>query len=109
MISPKEQSQILAEVESILREHGIVGVPAEGHIAALDFVRVREIAHRVLHGDMNREELSALTPEMTAELSVMVKHLIALRSSASVRQLEGLNPYYSAYNPGIIRDGIKEP
>ena len=108
MTLPAEQDQILAEVESILPDHGVVGKPDESHLTLHDVVQLREIALHMIHGDMDREQLSALTPEMTAELSTMVQNLIALRSSLSVRQLEELNPYYSAFQPRVVRDGAKK-
>ena len=104
MTSPTEQAQIRAEVESVLRDYGIVGKPDEANLSMSDIVRLREIARRVIHGYMDREELSALTPEMAAELSLMVRQLFALRSSTSVRQLEETNPYYSASQPKVVKD-----
>lgn len=108
MTSPTEQAQIRAEVESVLRDYGIVGKPDDSSLPVRDFVRLREVALRVIHGDMDKEELSAMTPEMTAELPATVQHLIALRSSKSVRQLEELNPYYSAFQPRVVRDRVKK-
>jgi hypothetical protein len=108
MASPIEQAQIRAEVESVLRDYGIVGKPDEANLSVSDIVRLREIALRVIHGDMDREELSIMTPEMTAELSAIVQHLIALRSSTPVRELEEINPYYSAFQPKVIWDRGKE-
>jgi hypothetical protein len=45
---------------------------------------------------------------MNVELDRIVRHLIALKSSTSVRQLEELNPYYSAFQPKVVRDGAEK-
>jgi hypothetical protein len=108
MTSPAEQDQIRAEIEFIMHGHGIPAGADESDLPVADVVMLREIARRVIHGDMDREQLSSLTPEMSAALDSMVRHLIALKSSTSVRQLEELNPYYSAFQPKVVRDGVKK-
>jgi hypothetical protein len=101
------QAQILAEVETVLRNHGIVTNPNDAQLPLEEAVRLRGMALRIIQGDVDDADLSALTPDMNAELATLIQDLIALRSSPSVRQLERLNPYYSAFEPRIIRDGHK--
>lgn len=108
MTSPAEQNQIRTEIESVMRGYGIPAKADESDLPVSDVVMLREIARRVIHGDMDREQLSSLTPEMSVELDRIVRHLIALKSSTSVRQLEELNPYYSAFQPKVVRDGAEK-
>ena len=108
MTSSAEQNQIQAEIESVMRGHSIPTKADESDLPVSDVVMLREIARRVINGDMDREQLSSLTPEMNVELDRIVRHLIALKSSTSVRQLEELNPYYSAFQPKVIRDKAKK-
>lgn len=108
MTSSSEHAQVRAEVESVLRNDGIGVASDEPPSRVPDDARLRELALRIIQGDMDLEKISALTPEMTAELSAIIENLIALSTSTSIQQLELLNPYYSAFRPKVVRDRAKK-
>jgi hypothetical protein len=102
-----EREQIRSEVEAILQEYGVTPSIAS-HLSPADALRLRDIARRVINGDMDREELSSLSEGLAAELSVTVQRLMALKSAGTIRELEELNPYYTIFQPVVVRDSLRE-
>jgi hypothetical protein len=108
MTSSAEQDQVQTEIESVMRDHAIPVSADESDLPMSDLVMLREIALRVVHGDMDRELFSSLRPEMRIHLDRIVRDLIALKYSTAVQQLEEVNPHYSAFQSKVVRDGVKE-
>lgn len=103
MANGNERAEILSEVSGILRDHGIVPDPATS-LSAEDAVLVRDVALRIIRGDIDREELLSLSDSLTNEVTMAVQRLMALKDTRPIRELEERNPYYSAFQPKVIRD-----
>jgi hypothetical protein len=103
MTSRTEQDQIRAEVESVLRDHGIPK-PEPSQQNTSDLALLREIALRIIRGHVDRSEISDLGEDAAAELADMVQNLISLRNSPTIQDLEASNPYYTVSQSEVIRD-----
>jgi hypothetical protein len=103
-----ERDVIRAEVESALRNYG---VPQSEELVTLtgdELIRVRAIASRIVHGDVDKDELSNLTESVRGAVAAAVQRLMELRSSSRVQELQTINPYYSVSQPRVIHDNAAE-
>jgi hypothetical protein len=104
MAQRNERAEILAEVGGVLRDHGVTSDLATS-LSAEDAVHVRSVALRIIQGDIDREELLALSEGLANEVTITVQRLMALKNTPPIRDLEERNPYYSVFQPKVIRDG----
>jgi hypothetical protein len=105
MISNVERTAIRTEIEAILKDYGI-GPPQEVDLSAEDSLRARTIATRLMHGDMDRHELSKLDDTIGRAVAIAAQRLMTLRNSIPIRQLQKTNPYYSVFQAKIVRDRV---
>jgi hypothetical protein len=107
-----ERAQISAEVGSAWRESGIEAEPSRDMPTTPEAKWLREQATGIIQGDLNSEELASLTPELTKKLSKTTRKLIALTTTPSIRQLEVVNPRFSAFQAKVVKDmadGVDDP
>lgn len=109
-----ESNSLRAEIEAIFNKHGIAQqqVTLPTTLSGDDSQRVRNLAWRIVHGEIDPEEIAALSEVVSAQLNEMVQQIIALTNSETLKRLEEINPYYDAFPSKIIRDSAlpeKEP
>jgi len=99
------RDEIRGEIESVLRTYGITAGPERSQLNASDFAHLKEVALRLIRGYVDESEISDLSDDAIAELPIMMQSLILLRNSPTVRDLEASNPYYTVFQPSVVRDG----
>ena len=105
---PHERAQISAEVESVLLDSGIEAKPSQHMSAAPEDKWLKEQAVGIIQGDLDPDALAALTPEQTKKLSMVTQALIGLTTRSSLRELEFVNPRFSAFQAKVVKDAATE-
>jgi hypothetical protein len=70
-----------------------------------DRSKIREVAMRIVQGDINLDEISELSQRFGTELTAMVQRTISFYNSPALRRLQESNRYYDPSPARIIRDG----
>jgi len=105
----KEREVVRKEIETVLEEYGINPVSqSHSRLAPDKFRKVRDVAMQIIHGNIDREEISKLDKSLTDELSAMVQHLMSFKKAAPLRELQEINPYYTPFGSKVIRDSVKK-
>jgi hypothetical protein len=103
-----ERAQIGAEVQSAWRDSGIEPKPNQHMPATPEDEWLKEQAIGIIHGELNRNALAALTSEQTEKLSMVTQELISLTTMTSIRELEFVNPRFSAFQAKVVKDTTTE-
>jgi len=104
-----ERDSMRSQLESLLREYGITPPSplATTGLSVQDLRRLRDVAVSIIQGNIDRDEVAKLGKEAAEQLTAMVNHLMSLRASDRLRELQEVNPYYSAFGSKIVRDNVK--
>jgi hypothetical protein len=105
----KEHETVRKEIEAVLEEYGISSTSqSHSKLTPDEFRRVRDIATQIIHGNIDKEEISKLNKILIGEISAMVQYLMSLKKTAPIRDLQEINPYYTPFSSRVIRDGEKK-
>jgi len=104
----EERTALQKEIELVFSKYGTDNPGVEFEMSADEFKTVRDIALHVVRGNIDQQEISGLNSRLRANLDIMIKYLLSLKSKPGMRSLEERNPYYSAFSSAIIRDGYNE-
>src|SRR5438105_1239836 len=107
MTTDNEQQAIRAEVHAILQEYGI-NPTVDARRGVVEAGRLKDLAMQVIDGNIDTKELAAFGGDFASELSAMVQRLMALKNANPIRELQEVNPFYSAFQPKVIRDSARE-
>ena len=70
-----------------------------------DLRKIKDVAMRIVQGDINLDEISELNQRFATELTAMVQRTISFYNSAALRRLQESNRYYEPFPARIVRHG----
>ena len=70
-----------------------------------DLRKIRDVAMRIVQGDINLDEISEFNERFGSELTTMVQRTISFYNSPALRRLQESNRYYDSSPARIVRDG----
>jgi hypothetical protein len=108
MSDQEERHAIRHDLDSVFRTQTS---PQDGPLSQLtthELIEVRNIAARIISGDVDRDELSALGDPVGSAVAEAVRRLMSLRESRQVLDLQLKNPYYSVSQPRIVRESATD-
>lgn len=102
-------TQIIDEVEAVLRRHGInLRDERSPSGNGQDADRIRFIALDFLLGKIGLKDLRALSSREVEKVFVAMRHLLDLRNSPGMLYLQKANPYFAPFRSRPVRDNTPE-
>jgi hypothetical protein len=109
MSGDREYDAVRKEVEAILRQYGIhapnqSSAFSHPHLNADELRIVRDVANRIIHGKIDKNEITNLNKMLADEIPVMVQYLMSLKNRSPIRGIQETNPYYEPFSSKVVRD-----
>jgi hypothetical protein len=103
--SYEDIGRLRAELESVLMRHGLpipeYAVPAEW---SENSEPLFDLASRLLAGDLDVTKQGNGPIPSSAELASLLNHVLLVRESQRMRELQEQNPYFGVSTSRLIRD-----